>query len=47
VGYNETSKDYKIYIRGQNFIEVNRDMNFHEEASFRRARELPCDTNEH
>jgi hypothetical protein len=46
VGYSETSKAYIISIPGQKFIEVNRDMNFHEEIVFRRARELPCDTEE-
>jgi hypothetical protein len=44
VGYSETSKAYRIYIPGQKFIEVSRDVTFHEEATFRRARELPCDT---
>jgi hypothetical protein len=46
VGYTETSKAYRIYIPGQKFIEVSRDVTFHEEAVFRRARELPCDTEE-
>jgi hypothetical protein len=46
VGYNETSKSYRIYIPGQMFIEVRRDMTFHEETTFRRARELPCDSEE-
>jgi hypothetical protein len=46
VGYSETSKAYRIYIPGQKFIEVSRDVTFHEEATFRRARELPCDTEE-
>jgi hypothetical protein len=46
VGYSETSKAYKIYILGQKFIEVSRDMAFHEEATFCPARELPCDLEE-
>jgi hypothetical protein len=46
VGHSETSKAYKIYIPGQKFIEVSRDVDFHVEASFRHARELPCDTEE-
>jgi hypothetical protein len=46
VGYSETSKAYRIYIPGHKFIEVSRDMTFHEEATFRRARELPCDSEE-
>jgi hypothetical protein len=47
VGCNETSKAYIIYISRQNFIEASRDVTFHEETTFRRARELPCDTEEH
>jgi hypothetical protein len=47
VGYSETLKAYKIYIPGQRFIEVSRDVTFHEEATFCCARELPCDTKEH
>jgi hypothetical protein len=46
VGYSETSKAYRIYVPGQKFIEVSRDATFHEEATFRRSRELPCDTEE-
>jgi hypothetical protein len=46
VGYSETSKAYRIYISGQKFIEVSRNVTFHEEAVFRRARELPCDSGE-
>jgi hypothetical protein len=44
VGYSETSKAYRIYVPGQKFIEVSRDVTFHEEAAFRHSRELPCDT---
>jgi hypothetical protein len=39
VGYNETSKAYKIYIPGQRQIEVSRDVTFDEEVAFRRSRE--------
>jgi hypothetical protein len=46
VGYSETSKAYRIYIPGQKFIEVSRDVTFHEETAFRRARDLVCDTEE-
>jgi hypothetical protein len=45
VGYNETSKAYRIYIPGQKFIEVSRDVTFHE-TTFCRARDLPCDSEE-
>jgi hypothetical protein len=46
VGYSETSKAYRIYVPGKKFIEVSRDVTFHEEAAFRHSRELPCDTEE-
>jgi hypothetical protein len=46
VGYSETSKSYRIYILGQMFIEVSRDVTFHEETTFCWARELPCDSEE-
>ena len=46
MGYSETSKAYRIYAPGQKFIEVSRDVTFHEKTVFRRARELPCDTEE-
>jgi hypothetical protein len=34
VGYSETSKAYTIYVLGKKFIEVSRDVNFHEEEAF-------------
>jgi hypothetical protein len=40
VGYNENSKAYKIYVPGQRQIEVSRDVTFHEEAAFKKSREL-------
>jgi hypothetical protein len=40
VGYNETSKAYRIYVPGKKFIEVSRDVTFHEEATFLRSKEL-------
>jgi hypothetical protein len=46
VGYSETSKAYQIYVPGKKFIEVSRDVTFHEEATFRCSREIPCDTEE-
>ena len=44
VGYNDNSKDYKIYVPGQRKIEVRRDVTFHEEASFKKSRELQQDS---
>jgi hypothetical protein len=40
VGYSENSKAYRIYIPGQRQIEVSRDVTFHEEAAFKKSREL-------
>jgi hypothetical protein len=40
VGYNETSKAYKIYILGQRQIEVSCDVTFDEEVSFKRSTEF-------
>jgi hypothetical protein len=39
VGYSESSKAYWIYIPGQRQIEVNKDVTFEEETTFRRSRE--------
>jgi hypothetical protein len=46
VGYSETSKAYRIYVPRKKYIEVNGDVTFHEEAAFRRSKELPCYTEE-
>jgi hypothetical protein len=35
VGYNDSSKEYRIYIHGQRQIEVSRDVTFEEEVSFK------------
>jgi hypothetical protein len=40
LGYNKNSKAYKIYVQGQRQIEVSRDVTFHEEAAFKKSREL-------
>ena len=45
VGYNESSKAYKIYVLGQRHIDVSKDVTFHEEAAFRRSKELQFDIN--
>jgi hypothetical protein len=36
LGYNEKSKAYRIYVLGQKKIEVRRDVNLHEEATFKK-----------
>jgi hypothetical protein len=40
VGYSENSKAYRIYVLVQRKIEVNRDVTFHEEVTFKKSREL-------
>jgi hypothetical protein len=44
VGYSENSKAYRIYVPGHRKIEVSRDVNFHEEAAFKKSRELQQDS---
>jgi hypothetical protein len=44
VGYSETSKAYRIYVPGERHIEVSSDVSFHEEAAFKRSKELQLDT---
>ena len=47
VGYSETSKEFKIYVPGERHIEVSRGVTFHEEAAFKKSRELECEIEEH
>jgi hypothetical protein len=44
VGYNETSKAYRIYVPHKRFIEVSRDVTFHEEVAFKHSKESQQDT---
>jgi hypothetical protein len=44
VGYNETSKAYRIYVPGERHIEVSKDVSFHEEVAFKCSKELQRDT---
>jgi hypothetical protein len=43
VGYNETSKAYRIYVPGERHIEVSKDVSFHEEVVFKCSKELQLD----
>ena len=38
VGYNESSKVYRIYVPGQRYNEVSRDVIFHEEVVFHQTK---------
>ena len=40
VEYSDCSKYYRVYILGQRYIEVSRDVIFHEEAVFPKTLEL-------
>jgi hypothetical protein len=40
VGYSENSKAYRIYVPVHRQIEVSIDVTFHEEATFKKSREL-------
>ena len=40
VGYSDSSKAYRIYVPRQRYIEVSRDVIFHEEVVFRQTQEL-------
>ena len=43
VVYNETSKEFIIYVPSERHVEVSRDVNFHEEKTFKLSKELECD----
>ena len=43
VGYNETSKAYRIYIPGQRQIEISWDVTFDEDEAFKRSRQYHID----
>ena len=38
VGYSETSKAYRIYVPGQRYVKVSRDVTFHEEVTFKESK---------
>ena len=43
VGYNETSKAFRIYVLGERHVEVSQEVNFHEEETFKWSKEIECD----
>jgi hypothetical protein len=46
VGYNESSKSYRIYVPGKQKVEISRDMTFDENISFKKYIEDPIDSND-
>ena len=40
VGYNDTSKAYRIYILGHRKVEINRDVSFDENATFSKSKQI-------
>ena len=46
VGYNESTKAYRIYIPGQRKIELSRDVTFEEDIASQRSRHAESDSDE-
>jgi hypothetical protein len=46
VGYSESSKSYRIYVTGQQKVEINRDVTFDERIAFTKSIEDSIDSNE-
>ena len=47
VGYNETSKAYRVYVPGQREVEIYHDVTFDEDASLRKVVNLPRSEEDH
>ena len=46
VGYNYSSKAYRIYIKEGRQIEVSRDVIFDENHAYKRTKDIPIDSND-
>jgi hypothetical protein len=46
VGYSESSKSYRIYVLGQQKVEISRDVTFDEKIGFRKSIEDFMDPND-
>ena len=46
VGYSESSKAYRIYVPGQQKVEISRDVTFDEKIAFRKSIEDSMDSND-
>jgi hypothetical protein len=47
MGYNESSKAYRIYILEQHKVEVNRDVTFNENMAFKKSIEETIEEEEY
>ena len=47
MGYNETSKAYRVYVPGQREVEICYDVTFDEDASLRKVVNLPRSEEDH
>lgn len=45
VGYNTSSKEYKVYINEEHRIEVRRDVIFYESIAYKKSKDIPIDSN--
>ena len=43
IGYNDTSKSYRIYFLGFNKIDISRDVTFDEDSTYSRFNRLPIE----
>lgn len=41
VGYSENAKEYRVYLLGNRKIVIQQDVNFTEDRTFRKSREMP------
>jgi hypothetical protein len=40
IGYSDTSKDYRIYILGQQKVEISQDVTFDENEAFSKFKQI-------
>jgi predicted Rdx family selenoprotein len=45
IGYSESSKAYRIYVSGQQKVEISRDVTFDERIAFKKSIEDSIDSN--
>ena len=47
VGYNETSKAYRVYVLGQREVEICLDVTYDEDTSLKKVVDLPRSKEDH